>query len=39
VKAATCVVYDRVRLASYGTVAIIGYRVSRDLIKRHLPTA
>jgi hypothetical protein len=37
VKAATSMVYDRVRLASCGTIAIIGYGVARDLIKRHLP--
>ena len=37
VKAAASMVYDRVRLAQYGSVAVIGYGVARDLIKTVLP--
>ena len=39
VKAATSVVYDRVRLAGLGSVAVIGYSVAIDLIKTQLPAA
>jgi len=37
VKAATSVVYDRVKLHCHENVAIIGFAVSHDLIKTQLP--